>query len=68
MSFCDASCLEAVPAAPCSGQLCLVEHAQRGDGEARERLFSLLAPAVMQQARRLCGADGMAQDAGGEGQ
>lgn len=39
-----------------------MEHAQRGDCEARERLFSLLAPAVIQQARRLCGTNGMAQD------
>lgn len=62
MAYCEAHCLQCMPAPPCAGQQCLVEHAQRGDGEARERLFSLLAPAVMQQARRLCGADGMAQD------
>lgn len=62
MVYCEAACLQSAPAVPCAGQLCLVECAQRGDGEARERLFSLLAPAVMQQARRLCGTNGMAQD------
>ncbi len=62
MAYCGANCLQPVPSAPCAEQQCLVEHAQRGDREARERLFSLLAPAVMRQARRLCGADGMAQD------
>lgn len=39
-----------------------MEHAQRGDVEARDRLFNLLAPSVMRQARRLCGPDGAAQD------
>lgn len=62
MAYCEASCLRRMPSAPCAGQQCLVEHAQRGDGEAREQLFSLLAPAVMRQAQRLCGADGIAQD------
>lgn len=39
-----------------------MEHGRRGSAEARERLFSLLAPCVLQRAQRLCGASGMAQD------
>lgn len=39
-----------------------MERTRRGDGEAREQLFALLAPCVMQHARRLCAAGAMAQD------
>ncbi len=62
MAYCEARCLTAVPNEACTGGECLVEQAQRGDGEARDRLFSLLAPAVTRQAQRLCGTGGMAQD------
>lgn len=46
----------------CGGHDCLVEQARRGDAEALERLFHLLAPAAMRHAQRLCGMDGIAQD------
>jgi len=62
MAFCEARCLEAVPETACRSEECLVEQARCGDGEAMERLFHRLAPAVMRQAQRLCGANGMAQD------
>jgi len=62
MACCEARCLEAVPETACRSEDCLVEQARRGDGEALERLFRRLAPAVMQQAQRLCGPNGMAQD------
>lgn len=62
MPFCNAPCLAGAPAAPCVQEECLVEHARRGDREARERLFSLLSPWVLHQARRFCRTDGSAQD------
>jgi RNA polymerase sigma-70 factor (ECF subfamily) len=61
MAYCGASCLESVPAAPCTGCECLVEHAPRGEAEAQDLLFRLLAPAVMQQAHRVCGPQRIAQ-------
>lgn len=39
-----------------------MEHAQRGEAEAQDLLFGLLAPSVMQHARRVCGPQGNAQD------
>lgn len=62
MPYCEARCLRGAPESPCPQDECLVVQARQGDAEARERLFSLLAPCVLQHARRLCAADGIAQD------
>jgi RNA polymerase sigma-70 factor (ECF subfamily) len=62
MSYCEAACLRGAPDSRCPRDGCLVLHARQGDAEARERLFSFIAPCVLQQARRLCGGNGAAQD------
>lgn len=62
MQYCEAVCLSGRFDGPCESRLCLVTAARDGDTAAREQLFALLAPLVLQQARRICGAGGAAQD------
>jgi len=61
MSWCEARCLKGEHSSPGEGR-CLVRAARGGNQEARERLFTLLAPIIREQAERLCGRDGNAQD------
>lgn len=61
MSWCEARCLKGEHSSAGKGR-CLVRAARGGDEEARERLFTLLAPIIREQAGRLCGSDGNAQD------
>lgn len=62
MAFCEAGCLMSGAGIQCDGKECLVAAACRGERQARDRLFSLLAPLIERQARKVCGGSGMAQD------
>jgi RNA polymerase sigma-70 factor (ECF subfamily) len=61
MSWCEARCLKGDHSPPEKSR-CLVQAARSGNEEARERLFTLLAPIVREHADRLCSRDGNAQD------
>lgn len=62
MVYCEAGCLKSGAVGECGGGACLVEAARAGDSQARERLFTLVAPVAQAQARRVSGEWALAQD------